>query len=109
MTGRALEATGRHFTKGDAERLMLGKGLEEMYAAQIIDRRLHEWGKELQKNRNLAAHASGETFERDDAEDLFNFATAICEYVFVLTEKFEEFKKRQADKEKSEDAGAAEA
>jgi hypothetical protein len=107
MTGRALEAIGRHFhTKGKSDKLMLAQGLEELHTAQIIDRRLYEWGKELQTNRNLAAHASGQIFERDDAEDLFDFAAAICEYVFVLTEKFENFKKRQAGRTKLDGAEA---
>jgi Domain of unknown function (DUF4145) len=110
MTGRALEAIGRHFhTKGKADRLMLAEGLDELHNSQIIDKRLYEWGKELKENRNLAAHASDQAFDRDDAEDLFNFATAICEYVFVLSEKFADFKKRQADKKKPKEAGGAEA
>jgi len=36
----------------------------------------------------LAAHASGITFDKADAEDLYDFAAAICEYVFVLQEKY---------------------
>jgi len=101
MTGRALEAIGRHFhTKGKPQ-LMLGEALHELHQNEIIDKRLYEWGNELKNNRNLAAHASDQMFDRQDAEDLFNFVTAICEYVFVLTEKFAEFKKRQAGKNKS--------
>jgi hypothetical protein len=53
-------------------------------------------GDELRKHRNLAAHASGAKFILTDAKDLYDFSTAICDYVFVLTEKFESFKKRQA-------------
>jgi hypothetical protein len=105
MTGRALEAIGRHFhTQGKAHQLMLGEGLHELHKNEIIDKRLYEWGKELQQNRNLAAHASDQVFDRDDAEDLFNFVAAICEYVFVLSEKFAEFKKRQADKKNAKSA-----
>lgn len=106
MTGRALEAIGRHFhTKGKAHQLMLGEGLQELHKNEIIDKRLYEWGKELQQNRNLAAHASDQVFDRDDAKDLFNFVAAICEYVFVLSKKFEEFKKRQSDKKNPKGAG----
>ena len=101
MTGRALEGIGRHFhTEGKAHALMLGKGRDELRKNKIIDQRLYEWGKELQQNRNLAAHASDEAFDRDDAEDLFNFVAAICDYVFVLSQKFEEFKSRTGEKEK---------
>ncbi len=96
MTGRALEAIGRHFhTKGKADKLMLAQGLEELYKEGIIDKRLHEWGQELRDNRNLAAHASDREFNRIDAQDLYDFAIAICQYVFVLTEKFEQFKARR--------------
>lgn len=102
MTGRALEAIGRHFhTKGKAQQLMLAAGLDELQKNEIIDKRLYEWGMELKNNRNLAAHASDQMFDRHDAEDLFNFVAAICEYVFVLSEKFAEFRKRQAAKNKS--------
>ena len=66
-----------------------------MHENKIIDERLYEWSKELHLNRNLAAHASSEEFGKDDAEDLFNFASAICDYVFVLTEKFDRFKARR--------------
>jgi hypothetical protein len=99
MTGRALEAVARHFHAcSDADRLMLGRGLDELHKSGVIDNRLYEWGKELQKNRNLAAHATSMMFDRDDAQDLIDFAIAICEYVFVLTERFRQFKKRQAKK-----------
>jgi hypothetical protein len=99
MTGRALEAIGRHFhTNGKADRLMLAAGLDELHNKEIIDKRLYEWGKALHENRNLAAHASDRIFDRHDAQDLLNFAIAICEYVFVLSEKFAEFQKRQAVK-----------
>jgi Domain of unknown function (DUF4145) len=99
MTGRALEAIGRHFhTNGKADRLMLAAGLDELHDKEIIDNRLYTWGKALHENRNLAAHASDRIFDRHDAQDLLNFAIAICEYVFVLAERFAEFQKRQAAK-----------
>ena len=66
-------------------------------------------GKELKDNRNLAAPASDQVFDRHDAEDLFNFAAAICEYVFVLSEKFAEFKKRQGGKKNPKGTDISEA
>jgi hypothetical protein len=39
-------------------------------------------------------------FTRLDAEDIFDFARAICEYVFVLTVRFERFKERATAKQK---------
>jgi hypothetical protein len=92
MTGRALEAIARHFHIGpDPNRLMLGPGLGELHEKKVIDDRLFEWGKELHENRNLAAHASGASFARMDAQDLLDFALAICDYVFVLQAKYEAF------------------
>lgn len=96
MTGRALEAVARYFHKGTKpEKLMLSAGIDELHKNKVIDDRLYEWGKELHLNRNLAAHDSGQKFEQADAEDLFNFAVSICEYVFVLSVRFETFKKRR--------------
>jgi hypothetical protein len=96
MSGRGIEAMCRHF---DTKSEKLFDGLKELHERGVIDKRLYEWGDELRKHRNLAAHATGANFNRVDARDLYDFATAICEYVFVLTAKFEAFKKRQADRE----------
>jgi hypothetical protein len=91
MTGRALEALCHHFK---TKKTTLFDGLKELWARDIIDQRLYTWADELRQHRNLAAHASGAQFIRQDAEDIFNFALAICDYLFVLNTKFEEFKKR---------------
>jgi hypothetical protein len=96
MSGRAIEAMCRHFS---TKKETLFDGLKELHERQIIDARLYQWGDELRKHRNLAAHASDVQFALNDAKDLYDFATAICDYVFVLTEKFEAFKKRQAKTE----------
>ncbi len=99
MTGRALEAIARFFHKGGKEsRLMLGKGLEELHTNKIIDERLYLWSKELHEHRNLAAHATDAYFGKADAEDLFDFAVAICEYVFVISKKYETFLERKRDR-----------
>jgi hypothetical protein len=99
MSGRAIEAMCRHFsTKNE----MLFEGLKELHERGVIDARLYQWGDELRKHRNLAAHATDAKFALADAKDLYDFSTAICDYVFVLTEKFEDFKKRQAKKQKAE-------
>lgn len=72
----------------------LGRGLEELKQKEVIDKRLLEWGKVLQEHRNIAAHAGDEKINPQDAMDLIDFVIAICEYVFVLTEKFEKFMER---------------
>jgi hypothetical protein len=96
MSGRGVEEMCRHF---GTKRQTLFEGLKELHERGVIDARLYEWGDELRKHRNLAAHASGANFNLIDAKDLYDFATAICEYVFVLTAKFEAFKKRQSARE----------
>jgi hypothetical protein len=73
----------------------LGSGLKELKEKEVIDNRLFAWGLELQKHRNIAAHATDEKISRADAEYLLDFVIAICEYVFVLTEKFQEFMSRK--------------
>ena len=96
MSGRGIEEMCRHF---GTKKQTLFEGLKELHERGTIDKRLYEWGDELRKHRNLAAHATGANFNLIDAKDLYEFSTAICEYVFVLTAKFEAFKKRQAAQE----------
>ena len=71
----------------------------------VIDKMLHYWGQELRTHRNLAAHATGTKFTRIDAEDIFDFAKTICEYVFVLTRRFERFKARAKLRQPSKKKG----
>lgn len=96
MSGRAIEAMCKHFS---TKKYTLFEGLKELHERKIIDARLYEWGDELRKHRNLAAHATEAKFNLVDAKDLYDFSTAICNYVFVLTAKFEAFKNRQAKSE----------
>ena len=98
MTGRALEGLVRHFT----EKQYLGAGITELHNLEIIDKRLLDWAQALRIDRNVAAHATGQTFSADDAEDLLAFATAICEYVFVIDRRFQEFQNRRAQSEKAD-------
>lgn len=97
MCGRALEAIGRHFYP-DKNNLMLGYALDKLAEDKIIDGRLHEWGKVLHDDRNLAAHPSGTDFKKQDAKDELKFASNICEYIFVLSADFKEFEKRRAER-----------
>ena len=97
MSGRALEGLVRHFTSPTT---YLGPGIRELHKQKIIDDRLFEWAKALHLDRNVAAHSSGQTFEGQDAKDLLAFATAICEYVFVVPQRFKEFQERRVKKKK---------
>lgn len=93
MAGRALEGVCRHF---GAEKTYLGPGIQHLRKKEVIDARLATWAGELQKARNLSAHASGERVSRQDAQDLLDFVKAICEYVFVLTRKYDNYMSRKA-------------
>jgi HEPN domain-containing protein len=94
MAGRALEGLCRHF---GTEKTYLGPGIRELYKRGLIDARLARWAGALQKARNLSAHASGERVSKQDAEDLLDFMSAICEYIFVLTKKFEDYMARKGE------------
>lgn len=99
MSGRALEGICRHFkTKSQ----YLGGGLKELLDEEIIDKRLFEWSQELQKHRNIAAHATEARISSKDAESLLEFVVAICDYVFVLSAKFNQFMTRKAENAKKE-------
>lgn len=104
MSGRSLEAVGRHFYSPaeDSKRpLMLKAALDRLSKDGIIDARLYEWGIALHSDRNLAAHPSDTHFKQQDAADVFKFTNSICEYVFVLSADFEDFKKRKEQRNKS--------
>ncbi|MFN0166374.1 MAG: DUF4145 domain-containing protein [Bryobacteraceae bacterium] len=99
MSGRALEAIARHFhSKGKADRLMLAQGLKDLHEEKVIDDRLLAWGRELHEHRNLAAHASDATFDQWEAQDLYDFAVAICDYVFVMADKYDQFIQRKVSR-----------
>jgi hypothetical protein len=62
---------------------------------------LFEWGETLREQRNLGAHEPEHDISRTDARDGLDFVLAICEYVFVLSEKYKEFRDRQAARKAS--------
>jgi hypothetical protein len=95
MCGRAIEA----ICAADATKAkLLGPGLKELLDKKVIDQRLFEWGNALREQRNIGAHANEKIVSREDARDVLDFALAICEYVFVLSEKYEAFQARQKGK-----------
>jgi hypothetical protein len=98
MAGRAVEGICRHFsTKGT----YLCTGLRELRESGIIDARLYEWGEALRDERNKASHADNARLSPQDAEDILSFSYAIADYVFLLTKKFENYRKRK-EKERFE-------
>ena len=98
MCGRAVEAICAEFgTKDDT----LVGGLNELLKKQIIDKKIFEWAEALRLHRNIGAHANKEKISKEEASDLLEFTDAICDYVFVLSKKFEEFlKRKEKNKEK---------
>ena len=108
MFGRALEAVCRDILidpKDTApKRIMLGEGVKQLKARNVIDQRLFDWSQELQAFRNIAAHPEGTPISREDAEDLQAFVHAIIEYIYDLTDRYEEFKSRIAKRTKKKGA-----
>jgi hypothetical protein len=110
MLGRALEAlcrdvlepegTGGPISSPVKKKIMLGEGIKKLRETKIIDDRLYDWSQELQAFRNLAAHPEDIDISRNDAEDLQVFAYAIVEYVYDLTDRYNEFKQRINAREK---------
>ncbi len=94
MCGRTLEAICKEY---DTKSQVLAGGLKELLDRKVIDERLFQWGEELRKHRNIGAHATGEKISKEDARDLLDFVNAICDYVFVLSAKFERFMQRKAE------------
>lgn len=109
MFGRALEAVCRDILEpatslpgatGAAEAatkkkiVMLGQGIRKLKESSFIDQRLYDWSQQLHAFRNVAAHATDISISRQDAEDLQTFVYAIVEYIYDLTDRYEEFKER---------------
>lgn len=101
MMGRALEALCRDKLTGEKKeallsgrRIMLGEGIRHLLDAGVIDQRLFDWSQELQAFRNIAAHPDDALITREDAKDLQSFVFAIVEYIYDLSERFEEFRAR---------------
>jgi Domain of unknown function (DUF4145) len=113
MFGRALEAVCRDilYTREEKQamqagtskkRLMLAAGIKQLKEKNFIDDRLYDWSQHLNAFRNLAAHPDDDdrAIPRQDAEDLQAFAYAIVEYIYDLTDRYEEFKERQKKRAK---------
>ncbi|MFJ6139280.1 DUF4145 domain-containing protein [Kitasatospora sp. NPDC092286] len=91
MTRRAVElackaqgATGRD----------LRQKLICLKDSQKIEGRLYDWADELRMLGNEGAH--GDHSSRQDAEDALSFAEALFDYMFVLADRYEQFRKRRA-------------
>lgn len=92
MVRRALEAIANHF---DAPDRALPARIEMLKDKGVIDARMFEWAQALRRHGNLGAHDSEGDVSEQDARDLLEFAETMCEYIFVLTKKFNDFQARQ--------------
>lgn len=113
MLGRALEAVCRDVLQKQAstsdtsssgtpcgKSIMLGEGIRQLKEKGFIDDRLVDWSQQLHAFRNLAAHPEDVSISRADVEDLQTFVYAIIEYIYDLTDRYNEFKTRLAARKK---------
>ncbi len=91
MCGKAIE----FIVSDKTNKNNLFQGLKELKSKEIIDARLYEWSEALRKERNIGAHAIEVEIKRQDASDILDFAVAICEYVYVLTDKYNAYLERK--------------
>lgn len=92
LCGRALE----YLVQERAPSKTLAEGLAVLKSKGIIDERLSLWASVLRKERNIGAHASEEEVTKENAQDVLDFTVAIFEYVYTLSEKYEDFIARKA-------------
>ena len=112
MFGRALEAICRDLlepapiggetksTSAPKRPVMLGEGIRKLKDKGVIDQRLFDWSQQLHAFRNVAAHPTDITISREDADDLRSFVYAIIEYIYDLTDRYNEFQERLEKKKK---------
>lgn len=79
---------------GDPKKVLF-EGLRELQARNLIDGRLVEWAQALRVLGNEGAHYTGTDVSREDASDALSFSEALLDYMYVLTAKFDEFKRRR--------------
>lgn len=97
MVGRTLE--GVCAENNISERSLIDS-LRKMRDQNLIDERLYQWADELRVLRNEGAHYTGFQVSREDAADALALSEALLDYMYVLTAKFGEFRKRRAKKPK---------
>jgi hypothetical protein len=112
MLGRALEAVCRDLLEPQSasekaedearpkKNIMLAAGIKQLKEKKHIDDRLYDWSLQLHAFRNLAAHPEDVSISREDTEDLQSFVYAIVEYVYDLTDRYNDFKERVESRKK---------
>ena len=92
MCGKTLECICLEYKTKEK---MLHEGLRELLEKGIIDQKIFEWSEALRLHRNIGAHAGDSKISKEDGKDLLDFTNSICDYVFVLRKKFDDFMKRK--------------
>jgi hypothetical protein len=92
MCGRVLEGLA---ALHGANEPTLVRNLDRLRDLGVLDGRLVEWASELRTIRNDAAHFKGERITRENAADTVILTRTILDYVYVVTARFDEFKKRR--------------
>ena len=95
MVRSTLEGTAHQ--EGVSKRT-LDDALKEMQAQGKIDGMLAEWADLLRVVGNDGAHFTGNTVDREDAEDALDFAEALLDHLYVLRKRFDAFKARRPPK-----------
>lgn len=88
MCGKAIESICKD--KADPRKSM-HVNLQKMKDEDIIDEKILKWAEVLREEGNLGAHATGHVTKEQDAKDILAFAIAISDYVYVLSEKYNEY------------------
>ena len=91
MARRTLEGTcaDQGITRGS-----LAARLKKLHDKGTIDQTLTEWADALRVIGNVGAHYSETTVSRQDADDALAFAEALLDHIYVLRQRFDEFKTR---------------
>jgi hypothetical protein len=92
MIRRTLEGVCDHH--GINEKTLV-RGLEKLRQDGRLDDRLYEWATALRMLGNEGAHYTGKPVGRDFARDAIEFGEALLDYMFVLTDRFEDFRARR--------------
>ena len=78
------------------EKKPLYAALEEMRSTGLIEGRLLEWAQGLRVLGNDAAHFTGRSVSREDAEDALGLAEALLDYMYVFSSQFQKFRDRRS-------------
>jgi hypothetical protein len=92
MCRKCLEAICVFF---GAQKGSLAERLRQLRDSGRIEARLYEWADQLRLVGNDAAHDLDIRILKQDAVDSLDFVEAILQYVFVLDQRFREFRARR--------------